>query len=352
MDLLAELGLLKEFLELPHSEMTRMTMHMSGKTVTLADLLYVPARCKFVAFIPQWDFLNFLSTKAKTFPGFRLMMETKALGLIEESGRVKGLRARSKEGELEIHAELVVGADGRHSAIREAGEFPVEELGVPIDVLWFRIGRSDADDKQSLGYLAGGRALIMLDRRDYWQCGLIIPKDGFEEIRAAGLEAFRNSIAELAHLPASALAEVDSWEKVKLLSVSVDHAREWAKEGVVLIGDSAHAMSPIGGVGINYAIQDAVAAANILIPALKRGEVSLATLAKIQRRRETPTRRMQRLQVYIQDHVFSPLLSKKERVKVPWLFRLISWFPLLERVPGRIIGMGFQPEHIDTGLLD
>jgi 2-polyprenyl-6-methoxyphenol hydroxylase-like FAD-dependent oxidoreductase len=352
MEVLAELGLLEEFLRLPHSEMTRMTMHAGGKAITLADLSHVPARKKFIAFIPQWDFLNFLSGKAKAFAGFHLLMETKALDLLREGGRVAGLRAQGKEGEFEIRADLVIGADGRHSTIREKGGFAIEELGVPIDVLWFRLGRSDADDQQSLGYLANGRALIMLDRHDYWQCGLIIPKGGFDAIKAAELPAFRDSIAALAHLPPSAVAEIDSWEKVKLLSVSVDHARAWATEGALLIGDSAHAMSPIGGVGINYAIQDAVAAANLLVPALRQGGAPpLATLEKLQARREPPTRRMQRLQIYIQDHVFSPLLSSKARAKMPWLFTLAAWFPILRRIPGRIIGMGFLPEHVEIGDL-
>jgi 2-polyprenyl-6-methoxyphenol hydroxylase-like FAD-dependent oxidoreductase len=348
MDMLHELGLLEEFLKLPHSEMTRMTMHAGGRTITMANLEHVSARCKFIAFIPQWDFLNFLSTKAKAFPAFHLMMATKTTDLIVEGDRVVGVRAQDKDGEFEIRATLVVGADGRHSTVREKGAFKVDALGVPIDVLWFRIGRSDADDKQSLGYLDRGRALVLLDRHDYWQCGLIIAKGDFDAIRTAGLEAFRDSIAKLAHLPASAVAEVDSWDKVKLLSVSVDHVAQWAKEGVVLIGDSAHAMSPIGGVGINYAVQDAVAAANILIPAFKRGDVSLTTLNKIQKRRQQPTRRMQNLQVYIQDHIFSPLLNSKDRIRVPWFFRLFAWFPVLQRLPGRIIGMGFQPEHIAT----
>jgi 2-polyprenyl-6-methoxyphenol hydroxylase-like FAD-dependent oxidoreductase len=350
MDILAELGLLDEFLKLPHSEMTRMTMHVGGRTITMANLEHVKARCKFIAFIPQWDFLKFLSAKAKEFPSFHLMMETKATDLIKENGRVVGIRAEDKQGKFEIRADLVVGADGRHSTIREKGGFAVEELGVPIDVLWFRIGRSDADDKQSLGYLESGRALVMLDRHDYWQCGLIIPKGGFDAIKAAGLEAFRASTAKLAHLPASVTAEIDSWDKVKLLSVTVDHVKRWAAEGVTVIGDAAHAMSPIGGVGINYAIQDAVAAANILVPAFRNNEVSLATLDKIQARRERPARRMQNLQVYIQDRVFSPLLHEKNRTKGPWFFNLFAWFPILQRIPGNIIGMGFQPEHISPTI--
>ena len=346
MEILHELGLLEEFLQLPHSEMTRMTMHVGNKAITVADLTHLPTISKFIAFIPQWDFLNFLSTKAKEFPSFHLLMETKATDLIQEDGRSIGVRAQDKDGEIEIRAKLVVGADGRHSTIREKGAFVVDELGVPIDVLWFRIGRGDEDDKQSLGYLDKGHALIMLDRHTYWQCALVIPKGGFEEIKSKGLAAFRESIAKISHMTNETVAEIDSWDKVKLLSVAVDHVQQWAKEGVVLIGDSAHAMSPIGGVGINYAIQDAVAAANILTPAFKEKDLSLGVLNKIQQRREKPTRRMQNIQVYMQDHVISPLLNEKEFTKTPWVMNLFSLFPILRRIPARIIGIGFQPEHV------
>lgn len=348
MDTLDDLGLLEEFLRLPHSEMTRMTLHVGAKAITVADLRHLDTRCKFIAFIPQWDFLNFLSSKGKEFPSFHLLMDTKATDLIEDDGRVTGVRAKDKDDEFEIHADLVVGADGRHSTIRDKGGFQVEELGAPIDVAWFRIGHGEVDDKQSLGHIDKGQALVMLDRHDYWQCGLIIEKGSFEAIRAQGLEAFRDSIAALAHVPSETVAEVDSWDKVKLLSVSVDHVRQWAKEGVVLIGDSAHAMSPIGGVGINYAIQDAVAAANILIPAFKKKDLSLATLNKIQQRRERPTRKMQDIQVYIQDHVITPILREKGRVRLPWLLRLFALFPVLRRIPAKVIGIGFQPEHVES----
>lgn len=350
MDTLRDLGLLDEFLKLPHSEMTRMTLHFGGKKATIADLSHVRAACRFIAFIPQWDFLNFLAKKAKAFPNFHLMMETEAVDLIEEDGRVRGVHAKSKTEEFDIRADLMVGADGRHSTVRESGGFEVEALSTAIDVLWFRIGRSDIDDKESLGYIDRGRALVMLDRHDYWQCGFIIEKGNFDLIKASGLEAFRTSVASLSHLPNSAVAEIDSWDKVKLLSVTVDHVCSWAREGLVVIGDAAHAMSPIGGVGINYAIQDAVAAANILIEPLQRGTATLEILKKIQARREKPTRQMQRLQVYLQDHIFAPILHEKNRTPVPRVFKIFSWFPILRRIPGHIIGVGFQPEHINTKL--
>ena len=347
MRILRELGLLEDFLALAHNEMTKMTLHFDAEEITVADLSHLNAKEKFVAFIPQWDFLNFISSKAKAFPNFHLEMETEATDLISEAGRVVGIRAKNKNGEFEIRAGLVIGADGRHSTIREKGNFKIEELSVPIDVLWFRIARGGIDDKQSLGYMAPGRALVMLDRTTYWQCAFVIEKGELETIKAKGLEEFRNFVATLAHMPVSAIGEIDSWDKVKLLSVAVDHAKEWAKEGVLLVGDSAHAMSPLGGVGINYAIQDAVAAGNILVPAFRHNDLSLATLQLIQKRRTKPTLRMQRIQVFMQDRVISPLLKEKVKLKVPFALHLFKWFPVLRRIPARIIGMGFQPEHVE-----
>jgi 2-polyprenyl-6-methoxyphenol hydroxylase-like FAD-dependent oxidoreductase len=346
MDALGEIGLLDEFLQLPHNEMTRMTIHVGGKETTVADLSRLKTRCPYIAFIPQWDFLTFLSEKAKTYPAFHLRMKAEATGFLMEAGKVVGLTAKDDAGEFSIRAELVVGADGRHSIIRSEGGFEVEALGVPIDVLWFRIARSGADDKQSLGYLDTGGGLVMLDRREYWQCALIIEKGGFERIKAAGLPALRRSVSALAKLPESALSEVDSWEKVKLLSVTVDHAKRWARERVLIIGDAAHAMSPIGGVGINYAIQDAIAAANILVPALRAGTPSLKTLERVQERRAKPTLRMQRLQILIQDRILFPALRGERIGTGPWIFKLLRLFPALQRIPARIIGMGFLPEHI------
>jgi len=346
MELLKELGLLEKFLALPHSEMTRMTFHVGDREATVADFRHLKTPCPFIAFIPQWDFLTFLSEEAKRYPQFRLMMETEATDLVKENGRVVGVAAKSGAQTFEIRADLVIGADGRHSTIREKGAFEVEEVGVPIDVLWFRIERSGADDKQSFGYINDGAALVMLDRHTYWQCAFIIEKGSYEKVKSQGLERFRERVAALAHLPASAVAEIDSWDKVKFLSVTVDHVRAWAKEGVALIGDSAHAMSPVGGVGINYAIQDAVAAANILIPSFGKGIPDLRTLKKIQARREKPVRKMQRLQVYLQDRIISPLLVRRGRTSLPWFLRVIGRVPLLQRIPARVLGIGFGPEHV------
>ena len=351
MEVLHELRLLEDFLKLPHNEMTRMTMHVGSQEVTVADFAHLKARTPYIAFIPQWDFLNFLSAKAKQYPHFHLMMETEATDLLEEGGKVVGVRAKNKEEEFEIRAKLVVGADGRSSTIRKVGKFEVENLSVPIDVLWFRIGRTGEDDKQSLGYLAKGHALVMLDRRDYWQCAFIIKKDTFAQMKAEGLEKFRQTVASVGKiLNPQALMEIDSWDKVKLLSVTVDHVREWAKEGVLLVGDSAHAMSPLGGVGINYAIHDAVAAGNILVPAFREGDLSLPVLQQLQARRETPVRRMQRIQVIAQDRVLSPLLNKDEELTMPWFLKLFLYFPVLRRIPARVLGIGFGPEHVEISF--
>lgn len=347
MTILHELGILDDFLKLPHSEMEQMAGHIAGEEFTLVDFRSLDSIARFIAFIPQWDFLNFLAEKAKAFPDFRLLLSTEATDVIREGGRVVGVRAKDAQGEeIEIRAELVVGADGRHSTLREKAGFEVEALGVPIDVLWFRIAHEGVDDKRSLGYIDAGSALVMLDRHDYWQCAFIIEKGGFDAIKARGLDAFRAKVATIAPVSAKALAEVDSWDKVKLLSVAVDHVRTWAQEGILLMGDAAHAMSPIGGVGINYAIHDAVAAANILVPALRAGDVSLPVLSRLQARREAPVRKMQRIQVLMQDKLMIPVLRRTEPLKLPFLLRLFQWFPRLRRIPARIIGIGFQPEHI------
>lgn len=350
MEVLKELGLLERFLALPHNEMTRMTIRVGGEEATVADLSHLSAACPFIAFIPQWDFLTFLANEGKDFPNFSIHMSTEATDVIEENGRIVGARAKGPHGDFEIRSDLVIGADGRHSAIREKSAIAIETLSVPIDVLWFRIARSDRDDQQSLGYLAPGRALIMLDRRDYWQCAYIIEKGGFDAIQARGLDAFRDSVSSLARLPGASLAEVDSWQKVKLLSVTVDHARTWHRDGLLLIGDAAHAMSPIGGVGINYAIQDAVAAANILAPYFGNGPMPRAALARVQARRQPPALRMQRLQVFLHNRVLAPILSGTAGSSLPVALRIFQWFPILRHIPARIIGIGFGPEHVDPSI--
>lgn len=351
MEVLYELGLLDEFLKLPHSEMQQMAAHIGGEEVIAADFTRLRARCPYIAFIPQWDFLNFISAKAKAFPGFHLMMEAEATDIIVEGGRVVGVRAMNKEGEFDIRAELTIGADGRHSTIREKSGLAVMDLGAPIDVLWFRLSRKDDGTKRSLGYIDAGGGLVLLDRNDYWQCGFIIRKGAFEKIRSRGLEQFKEDMATLAPFLAPVVHELTEWDQVKLLSVGVDRLATWYRTGLLCIGDSAHAMSPIGGVGINLAIQDAVAAANVLIPAFKKGIPTAEHLVTIQKRREFPTRLTQGLQVFLHRRVFAPVLKKDGHMRLPWFMKLLGRIPALQFLPAYVIGIGFRPEHVEHGLL-
>jgi 2-polyprenyl-6-methoxyphenol hydroxylase-like FAD-dependent oxidoreductase len=346
MEVLHELGLLEGFLKLPHSEMQQMTAHIGGEEIIAADFTRLHVRCPYIAFIPQWDFLNFMSTEAKKYPGFHLMMETEALGIIEEKGVVVGVKAKDKEGESEIHAELVVGADGRHSTIREKSALEVKDLGAPIDVLWFRLSRTDDGTKRSLGYIDSGRGMVLLDRNDYWQCGFIIAKGGLDGIRSRGLEEFKNDIATLVPFLLPVVGELKEWEQIKLLSVTVDHLTTWYREGLLCIGDSAHAMSPVGGVGINLAIQDAVAAANVLVPAFRTGRPTITDSARIQKRRQLPTRFTQNLQVFLHRRILGPVLKHKGHMKAPWFMRMFSYVPALQWFPAYVIGIGFRPEHV------
>ncbi|HEV8666573.1 MAG TPA: FAD-dependent oxidoreductase [Candidatus Paceibacterota bacterium] len=347
MQVLHELGLLEEFLQLPHSEMQQMAAHIGGQEIVMADFTRLKVRCPYIAFIPQWDFLNFLTAKAKSFPSFRIMMETEATDVLSENGKVTGVRAKNKDGEFTIKAELVVGADGRHSTVREKAQLLQKDLGAPIDVLWFRLSRKDDGTKKSLGYIDAGAGLVLLDRNDYWQCGYIIKKGGFADLEARGLESFKNDIANLAPFLTETVAELKEWDQVKLLSVAVDYLPVWYKAGLICIGDSAHAMSPVGGVGINLAVQDAVATANILIPAFKRGVPTVDDLAEVQARREMPARRIQKLQVFMHKRVFGAVINKTGHMQLPWFMQVMRRIPYLQKIPAYIIGIGFRPEHVE-----
>jgi 2-polyprenyl-6-methoxyphenol hydroxylase-like FAD-dependent oxidoreductase len=349
MEALHELGLLDSFLQLRHSKTRRLTGHIGGEAITLADFTRLDVHCPYVAFLPQWDFLNFLTAEAQKYSTFRVRMQTEAVDLIEEGGRVAGLHARSDGPELEIRAQLVIGADGRHSTVRERAGLEVQVLGAPIDVLWFRLSMRGTDAEQSLGYVDDGKFMVLLDRGDYWQCGFLIEKGGFEDIRARGLQAFRADVAKLVPSLCDCVEELTDWDQVKLLSVAVDRLRRWYKDGLLMIGDAAHAMSPVGGVGINLAIQDAIAASNVLVPAFERGAPTQADLAAIQKRRMAPTRMTQHLQVLVQDRVLRPVLRSSGHLTAPWPVRLFDWLPILQRVPARAIGMGFRPERVTWG---
>ncbi len=348
LQMMHELGLLEEFLKLPHSQVDHVSMQVGKDNVKIA-LIGLPTVCKFIAFMPQWDFLNFLAAKAKKYPTFDLRMLAEATDLIEEGGRVVGVRVKTEAGELDVRADLVVGCDGRHSTVRARAGFKSDDLGAPMDVLWFRISRQKGDWEEVVGHIERGRMLVMLDRDDYWQCAFVIPKGSLDEVKSHGIERFRATVGEMVPFDVSGrLDEIRSWDDVKLLTVTVDILRRWYKPGLICIGDAAHAMSPIGGVGINLAVQDAVAAANILAGPFKDGTVTVETLNAIQQRRAFPTRVTQRIQLTLQNNLIGPALQGSgPRPKAPLLMKMLQW-PLLNRIPARVLALGVRPEHIRT----
>jgi 2-polyprenyl-6-methoxyphenol hydroxylase-like FAD-dependent oxidoreductase len=346
LELMHELGLLDEFLKQPHQELRGLRAVVNGQVVPVADFTKLPTRCKFIAFMPQWDFLNFLSSHAKRFPAFQLRMETEVVDLLMESSRVIGVRAKTPRGELEVHSDLVIGADGRHSTAQTRAGLEQLQFGVPIDVLWMRISKKQGDPKQTLGFFQHGKLLVLLDRDDYWQCGFVIAKGQFDEIKERGLAQFQNDIVSFAEFLRDRVAELDDWSKIKLLTVQVNRLREWYCEGLLCIGDSAHAMSPAGGVGINLAIQDAVATANLLAEKLQRGPVQVDDLRTVQARREWPTRLIQGMQIFIHRRVVTGRSSNEKQASLPFVLRLLKWFPILRQLPARFIGLGPRPEHI------
>jgi 2-polyprenyl-6-methoxyphenol hydroxylase-like FAD-dependent oxidoreductase len=350
LEVMYELGLLEEFLKRPHQEVRQLSGLIGEDRVVLADFAHLPTRCRFIAFMPQWDFLDFLADEARVYRNFRLEMQAEVTDLVEDKGIVTGVRGKVPDGTLQVHADLVVGADGRHSAVRDLAGLDVEDLGAPMDVLWMRLSKKPEDGSVVLGRIQAGRLFVMLDRGDYWQCAFVIPKGGFAELRRRGLPAFRRAIVELNPALADRVQELTSWDDVKLLTVRVDRLKRWYKPGVLCIGDAAHAMSPVGGVGINLAIQDAVAAANILAEPLKKGPVPVETLRKVQQRRMLPTRLMQAVQIFIQKRVISNVLAMQTQPRAPFIVKLLNDFPWLRRFPARLIGMGFRPEHVRPGI--
>jgi 2-polyprenyl-6-methoxyphenol hydroxylase-like FAD-dependent oxidoreductase len=351
LEVMDELGLLEKFLRLPHQEVDELNAQVGQTQLTIADFRYLPARCRFIALMPQWDFLNFLADQAAGYPSFDLKMEAGVSGLIEESGRVTGVQAKTPNGALEVRADLIVGADGRSSIVREKAGLKVKDLGAPIDVLWFRISRSPEDPVATMGRFDKGRIFITLNRGEYWQCGYVIPKGQFEEMRRQGFEIFRAEIIKLAPYTRDRVRELRGWDDVKLLTVRVDRLLEWFRPGLLCIGDAAHAMSPVGGVGINLAIQDAVAAANVLFKPLREGQITIDHLRGIQKRRELPTRVTQRLQVIVQRRIIARVLRETGSLKPPLAVRLLAAVPLLRRIPARIVGVGIRPEHITPELI-
>jgi len=346
LEIMYELGILDDFLKRPRQEVRTLAGQIGDERMTLADFSHLPTHCRFIALMPQWDFLDFLAEQSRRFPGFHLKMRARVTDLLMEDGRVLGLQAETPEGQLEVRADLVVGADGRHSDVRMRAGLKVEDFGAPMDVVWFRLSKHASDGQQLLGRIQAGVVFVTLDRGDYWQCAYVIPKGGFEQLRSRGLEAFRAAIAGLNPEFADRLQEIASWDDLKLLTVTVDRLKRWSRPGLLCIGDAAHAMSPVGGVGINLAIQDAVAAANLLWQPLSKGRVPAAQLASVQARREWPTKMMQAVQLFIQKRVISNVLGLTERPKPPFAVTLFNRFPLLRRFPARLIGLGFRPEHV------
>ena len=346
LEVLHELGLLEAFLKQPHQEVAKLGAQVGNTIVQVADFSHLPTQCQFIAFMPQWDFLNFFADAGKRYQNFHLMMQTEATGLIQDAGNIVGVTAQTAAGTLDIRAELVIAADGRHSTLRPQAGFAVVDRGAPMDVLWFRLSRHAGDPGELLGRIDAGRMMVTIDRGDYWQCAYIIPKDGIEQVHAAGLPAFRAQIAQLAPHFVDRIEELTSWDEVKLLTVAVNRLPTWYRPGFLCIGDAAHAMSPIGGVGVNLAVQDAIATANILVPRMRNEPPRIEDLRALQRRREMPVRLTQAVQVMIQNQVISRVLAGKQKPKPALPFRLLTRFPFLRRLPARMIGMGFRPEHI------
>src|SRR5712675_2034202 len=320
LELMYELGLLEEFLKRPHQQIKELRGQVGQDSFTLADFSHLPTQCKFIAFMPQWDFLNFLADQGRRYSGFHLETKAEATDLIEENGHVVGVRVTTPQGQREVRANLTIGADGRHSVIRQRAGLPAVNLGAPMDVMWMRLSRRANDPGQTFGYVDRGRLMVLLNREDYWQCAFVIPKGAADEIR--------------------------DWKDISLLTVVVDRLTQWSRPGLLCIGDAAHAMSPIGGVGINLAIQDAVAAANILGPVLMQGTPTQHDLDAVQQRRMFPTRATQRLQLIVQNNIIRRVLASTKPLTLPWFFKLFERFPYLRRIPARLVGIGFRPEHI------
>jgi 2-polyprenyl-6-methoxyphenol hydroxylase-like FAD-dependent oxidoreductase len=348
LELIHELGLLDQFLKLPHRTVDRLSLQIGSRRVRMIDLTHLPTQCKYIALMPQWDFLNFLADHGRRYRQFDLHMRAEVTDLIEEAGRIVGVQGSTPDGELTVRADLVVGCDGRHSTVRDKAGLQSEDYGVPMDVLWFRITRREADGADVFGHIRAGALLVMLDRGDYWQCAYVIPKGGIDRVKANGIAAFRDHVVALSPFLADRIGELRSFDDVRLLSVMVNRLRQWWRPGLICIGDAAHAMSPIGGVGINLAVQDAVAAANRLAAPLRSGTISTGHLQAVQARRDFPARMTQKIQLAMQNRIIGPALQGTREPKPPLLFKLFDAFPLLRRIPARLLALGIQPEHVQT----
>jgi 2-polyprenyl-6-methoxyphenol hydroxylase-like FAD-dependent oxidoreductase len=351
MQALEELGLLNAFLEMPHQRMSSFTLGFGAKTIRLADFSRLPVSAPFIAIMPQWNFLNFLATEASRHANFRLLLETQATSLIEDEGRVTGLLARTSDAELRVHAAFTVAADGRGSLLRASAGLPLIDRGAPVDVLWFKLDRKPTDPDQIQAQFLPGKAVVLINRDSYWQCAFLITKGEVDAIRNAGLESFRSRLASALPFEAGRVETLTMWDQVKLLKVQVNRLAKWWRPGFLCIGDAAHAMSPVGGVGINLAVQDAIAAANTLAATLARSKApGIDQLSAIQARREFPARATQRIQIAIQNGLLATSLTAQGRVRPPLALRLLTSVPGLRQLPSRILGLGVRPEHIGPEL--
>jgi 2-polyprenyl-6-methoxyphenol hydroxylase-like FAD-dependent oxidoreductase len=345
LDLLHELGLLEKFLTIPHSQVAALSAIVGGERFAIADFSHVPTYCKFIALMPQWDFLDFLSTEAARFTSFTIRMGWEATGLIKENGVTIGVRANTPDGPVEIPATITIGCDGRHAISRDAGHLPLNDEGVPIDVLWLKIARQPSDPENALGYINFGRLIILINRNDYFQVGYIIAKGTVPQIQQAGIPAFQQSIERIVPFLANRTSEIDSWDKVKLLTIQVNRLQEWSSPGLLCIGDAAHAMSPVGGIGINIALQDAVATANILTEALLSNSLTQHHLRQVQDYREAAVRNTQRVQVFAH-RILDRVLRDPGPIKPPLALRILTHIPGFQNLPARFVGVGLQPQHI------
>ena len=351
LEIMYQLGLDEALLQRPHQKIPQLSAGFGDRNLPLADFRPLPVHHPFIALMPQWDFLDFLAEEGRKLPCFKLLMRHEATGTVEEDGKVVGLRVATPEGEIAIGCDLVVAADGRRSTLRGCTDLNVEDIGAPMDVLWFSLPRLADDPAQAIGRVARGGLFVMIDRGDYWQCGMVIPKGGFDAVRAHGIAAFRGDVQRFAPFLGERTRQIENFDAVKLLTVGVDRMPRWHRPGLLFIGDAAHTMSPIGGIGINLAIQDAVAAANLLAKPLRRHRVTETELAKVQKRREFAVKTTQAGQVFIQKTLIAPLLDARNEPSPPLIMRLLAVWPWLRRFPARAVGLGVVQERVDKAIL-
>ena len=346
LEVMRELDMLDEFLKLPHTRAPKLSAEMGGRTITIADFSRLPVKNRFIAFMPQWDFLNFLAAQAREYSNFRLMMQAEVTEVLEEQGKTVGLVVETPQGLSAIHSNLVVGADGRNSVVRKKAGLTIESFGTPSEVVWMKLSRQPGDPNEAMGHAGPRQGFVLIDRGDYWQCGYVIRRTTFAEIRDRGIDAFRPMVTDVSPLPAARMQEIRSFEDTSLLTVRIDRLKQWWRPGLICIGDAAHAMSPIGGVGVNLAIQDAVAAANILTAPLREGRLSDADLAAVEKRRSFPTRATQKLQLMMRSSRRADQADEQKRKGPPAFIRGIARWPVLAHLAGRLIGLGFRMEHV------